>query len=407
MPDTTFSRSTYSGYASNNNANLIEQKWAKKAFKHGLAQNPLKNFIGTGADSIIQVDKNFIKGKGDKITFHMRALLSGDGQGDDGTLEGNEEANSYYDEDVVVHERAHATRVAGVMTEQRTTIPLRSHARDSLGEWIGRINAADIISALSGVNNTKSFAGQMTGAQATDTDSNGIDTVNAASFYGRGSAPTMGGRIFYGGQTTAGALSTVAGDANLNSADQYKFGTRVINYVKRMAETHIQNDGTIVNPIRPVTVNGKPHYVMFISPAQAADLKKETAWLTAQRNANVRGMDNPIFSGALGMWDNVIIHVLPLIHRRYGELGISASEFFYSSDDVVASGYYVDRALFCGAQAGLIAYGMMPTWKEKKFDYGRKYGISTTTIYGTKKPQYNSRDFGVIAVDTNVDPNSA
>jgi hypothetical protein len=96
-----------------------------------------------------------------------------------------------------------------------------------------------------------------------------------------------------------------------------------------------------------------------------------------------------------------------LIHFRYGEAGTTSSEYFFSSDDVVASSCYVARALFCGAQAGLLAYGKLPTWKEKMFDYGAKFGISTRTIYGVKKSVFNSRDFGVIAVDTIINPNSA
>ena len=414
---TTFTRSGGGNipYAAAVHANLVEQKWSNLMFRHGLANNPLKAFMGTSDNSIIQVDKDFVKVKGDKITFHLRALLSGSGQGDDGTLEGNEESMTFYDNPVTIHERGHAVKVNGIMTEQRTSIPLRVQGKNALGEWIGRANAADIISALSGVGDpavsgdcTKSFAGQVTGAAAVDAYSSGIETVNLAQYAsgeGRASAATFGDRIFYGGQTTAGVWQVASGDSTLDRTS-HRFGTRVISYVKLMAKATITTAGVAVSPIRPVKVDGKDMFLMFISPYQARDLKLETAWINAQKDANWRGSKNPLFTGALGVWDGVILHECDLIHFRYGEAGTSDSEFFSSSDDVCSSGVYVARGLFCGAQAGLLAIGKKPSWKEKMFDYGAKWGISTRMIYGAKKSVFNSRAFGVIAVDTTIDPNA-
>ncbi len=413
---TVFTRAGGSGnipYTAAAHAAMVEQRWSNLMFKHGLANNPLKQFMGKSDNSIIQVNKDFAKKKGDKITFHLRALLTGSGQGDDGTLEGNEEAMTFYDNSVQIHERGHATKVNGIMTEQRTSIPLRAQGKDAMGEWIGRVNAADIISALSGVGDpvnsgdaTKSFAGQVTGAAAVDAYSSGIETVNGSQATpGRIVAATFGGRIFYGGQTTAGVWQVASGDSTLDRTS-HRFGTRVISYVKLMAKAIITTAGAAVSPIRPVKVDGKSMFVMLLSPYQARDLKLETAWINAQKDANWRGSKNPLFTGALGVWDGVILHECDLIHFRYGENGTSDSEFFSSSDDVCSSGVYVARGLFCGAQAGLLAFGQKPTWKEKMFDYGAKWGISTRMIYGAKKSVFNSRDFGVIAVDTTIDPNS-
>ncbi len=411
---TTFTRSGGGNipYAAAVHGNLVEQKWSNLMFKHGLATNPLKAFMGPGDNSIIQVDKNFLKAKGDKIVFHLRALLSEDGQGDDGTLEGNEEAMTFYDNPVTIHERSHATKVNGIMTEQRTSIPLREQGKNALGEWIGRVQAADIISALSGVGDpavsgdcTKSFAGQRTGAAAVDSYSSGIETVNLGQYAeGRLAQTVFGDRIFYGGMTSAGVFSpTASGDSTLNRTS-HRFGTRVISYVKMMAKATITTAGAVINPIRPVLVDGKKMYVMFISPYQARDLKLETAWINAQKDANWRGSKNPLFTGALGVWDGVILHECDLIHFRYGEAGTSDSEFFSSSDDVCTSSVYVARGLFCGAQAGLLAFGQKPTWKEKMFDYGAKWGISSRMIYGAMRSRFNSVGFGCIAVDTAIDP---
>ncbi len=410
---TVFTRAGGSGnipYTAAAHAALIEQRWSNDMFKHGLANNPLKNFMGKGSNSIIQVKKDFLKAKGDKITFHLRALLSGSGEGDDGTHEGNEQSMTFYDNSVQIHERGTAVKVNGIMTEQRTSIPLRSEGRDALGGWLGRVMAGDQISTLSGLTGdvaadaTKSFAGQMTGAAAVDSYSSGIETVNPSA--PTGTANAAGGRKFFGGQTTGGTFATVAGDSAITSGSGvHKFGTLVISYVKRMAKSTITLAGVAISPIRPVKVDGKDMFLMFISDWQAKDLRMETAWIAAQKDANWRGSKNPLFTGALGVWDGVIIHECDLIHIRYGDAtGTAKSTYFTSGTTACMSSTYVARGLFCGAQASLLAFGQKPTWKEKKHDYGAKWGLSTRTIYGAKKSVFNSKDFGVITVDTNVTP---
>lgn len=397
-------------YAAAVHENLVEQKWSNDMFKHGLANNPLKNFMGSSSNSIIQVKKDFLQKAGDKITFHLRALLSGDGEGDDGTHEGNEQSMTFYENSVFIHERGTAVKVNGIMTEQRTSIPLRTEGKDALGEWLGRVTAGDTISTLSGLTGdvlaeaTKSFAGQLTGAAATDSYSSGIETVNPSA--PTGTANAAGARHFFGGQTTGGTFAVVGDDANITSGSGvHKFGTLVISYVKRMAKSTITLAGAAVSPIRPVKVDGKDMFLMFISPWQAKDLRLETAWILAQKDANVRGSTNPLFSGALGVWDGVIIHECDLIHIRYGTTGgTEKTTYFTSGTTSCMSSTYVARALFCGAQASLLAFGQKPTWKEKMHDYGAKWGISTRTIYGAKKAVFNSKDFGVIIVDTNITP---
>lgn len=407
-------------------ANLVEQKWSQMVFKHGLEENPFSPFMGTGNDSMVVVNKDFTKNKGDTMTIHLRYPLTGDGQGDDGQLEGNEEANVFYDQSVVIHERGHATTVNGIMTEQRTSIPLREEGRDSLGEWVGRVNAADLISALSGCSGTMSFVGQVTGALAAPTSgttygdlvttSSGIWTVNPIGYLGGLSSTSVsglvsqeGGRLFFGGQTTAGVLTTVAKLSALSytAAVPYLFGTKVISFAKKMAECAVvPTTGATIPPIRPINVGGKKYYVMFIHPWQAQALKNETAWITAQTYAMPRGEDNPLFTGALGVWDGVIIHVSQLITQRasVAAAGSDAAAKYWIPDGTNTCSYSrVARALFCGAQAGVMAWGQMPTWKEKFHDYDYRWGIGTRMIYGVKRVQFNGID-NCIAVNTMITP---
>jgi N4-gp56 family major capsid protein len=149
---------------------------------------------------------------------------------------------------------------------------------------------------------------------------------------------------------------------------------------------------------------------MFLHPYQTKALRGETAntgYAQAQRDANIRGESNPIFSGALGIWDGVILHEYEKITTRLGAAGTDPSEYWEATGDTAGTApdvctdtYTCARALFCGAQAAVIGYGQYPGWYEKNFDYGRVPGVATDIVYGIKKTQFNSKDFGVIAVDT-------
>jgi N4-gp56 family major capsid protein len=131
-------------------------------------------------------------------------------------------------------------------------------------------------------------------------------------------------------------------------------------------------------------VNGKNHYVIILHPYQATDLRKDSVWTQAQREANVRGEKNPIFSGALGIYNDCIIHEHEDIYAWNGG----------------ANSIPVCRAVLLGQQAGAIAYGASVNWVEKSFDYGNKWGISVGRIFGVIKPMFNAKDYGVIAIDT-------
>jgi N4-gp56 family major capsid protein len=98
-----------------------------------------------------------------------------------------------------------------------------------------------------------------------------------------------------------------------------------------------------------------------------------------------------MYKNAMGEYADVVLHK----HRncvRFTDYG--------SGSDVLAA-----RALFLGAQAGMIAYGQNSSpqrysWNEETDDRGNALAITAGTIFGVKKSRYNSKDFGVIVFDS-------
>jgi uncharacterized protein DUF4043 len=65
----------------------------------------------------------------------------------------------------------------------------------------------------------------------------------------------------------------------------------------------------------------RPMYGVVISEVSEYQLKSNSTWNQAQRDAGIRGEKNKIFTGALGIYNGVIIYVLPTIqvsHYKWG-----------------------------------------------------------------------------------------
>ncbi len=347
----------------------------------GPLEKPSKNETGTGIihttseNAVVQIRMELMKTKGDKITFPLMAPLTLEGQVDDGDLEGNEEALEFFDFSVELKSTGHAVRGDGDLSDRRVLFNARTQAKMALSTWMGRKIDLYTLMALSGLPSA---------------DGNVAEVAPASD------------RKWIGGQTAAGVLTQTASNthAELTVQATYLFGPRVIETVHRKA--------VLSEPkIRPIVVDGKDNYVMFIHPYQTKALKATAEWADIQKNANVRSATkNPIFSGALGMWDGVWLHEWERLETRLGAGGATVSEYFNDSGDPLPNGINAARALFCGAQAAVQAFGRMPRQVSRMFDYRRKWGVGIDCHLAVAKPVFNSLDYGIIVVDTTIVPDS-
>jgi N4-gp56 family major capsid protein len=144
-------------------------------------------------------------------------------------------------------------------------------------------------------------------------------------------------------------------------------------------------------------VDGGEHFVVFLHPYQVRDMRTSTQtgqWLDIQKAAASGGekSKNAIFTGALGMYNNVIIH-------EWARLPLAIA----TAGTAVAS---TRRAVFAGAQAACVAFGQgdgrpnKMDWVEELFDFKNQLGVSAGAIAGLKKSIFNSKDFGTIAIPT-------
>lgn len=331
--------------------------WRKILFEEALAATWVGKFMGEGSDNVLQVITETSKGPGDRVTIILRMQLTGDGIVGDATLEGNEEALVTYTDNLYIDQLRNAVRSGGKMTEQRIPFSIRDEAKTGLADWFaGRFDTV--------------FFNQVCGYTAT-----GV----ATAYTGNNSiiAPTST-RIY--------RPNSRANDQSLTTGDEFTLS--FIDEAVLIAKT--------ANPIiRPIKVDGEDKYVAILSPGQVKQMRTNTStgqWLDIQKAATTGdgSARNPIYTGALGEYNGVI-----LFEDRRITQGVNSS--------TSAAVSTARRAVLLGAQAAVIGFGQGGSmenmdWNEELFDYGNQFGVSAGTIYGMKKTQFNSTDYGAVVM---------
>jgi N4-gp56 family major capsid protein len=334
---------------------LAVKLWQRKLFQEALKQTWMSKFFGKDSNSMIQIKDDTSKGPGDRLTIGLRMQLSGSGVEGDGTLEGNEEALTTYTDNLLINQLRHAVRSDGKMSEQRVPFSIREEARTGLQDWWSdRIDTA--------------FFNQLAGNTAvSDTKYTGHNATVA---------PTATTNWILVNST---ATETEVGSASASNK-------MVLSFIDACVEKAKTNSPAI----RPIKVSGEDKYVMFLHPYQVYDLRTNTntgQWLDIQKAVyNGAKGNNPIYSGALGEYNGVILHESTRVPT-----GLNVAN--------------TRRAIFCGAQAAAIGYGQdfgggKMSWREELFDYENSLGVSAGMIWGAKKMVFNSTDFSTIVLTT-------
>lgn len=328
------------------------QIWAKLTLREALKATLFNKFLGKDKTSVLQRLVELEKTAGDVIKYDLLMQMKNDGVTGDNRMKGNEEALVYYQDQVTIDQlrNAHAFRR---MSQQRTLHDMRMDAKSNLADWFADKLDSYMFRCLCG--DTTLTHGQTATAPSTN-------------------------RVIYAGDATS--------EATLGSNDQISLAD--LDYAKELAKT--------TSPlIRPCMVDGQEYYVVVLHPYSVTDIRLDVAnsayisWPDIQMYANKRGEKNPIFTGALGVYNGMIL---------------------FESTRIYSPLSNVRRNLFLGAQAGVFAMGNaydsieqqrvgkdnLMSWFEEIDDYGNEKGISCGAIFGINKSVFNSEDFGVISL---------
>ena len=306
--------------------NQVPEIWAKDLYAQAEHMTFWHRFEGPPGSSMPVIRRDELEhDPGDVIKLDIVLALTGAGQtGDTMLLEGNEEKLVLRQASVTVESLQHAVRW-GKKASVLNVHNLRQTSLGQLQKWLaGKLDDA-IFNEISGGP----------GASIPETDL------------------PVSMKWFAGSATSVGTV------ADTDAGGRLKLGD--ISDIKAWAKTN--------NKIEPIRVSdGMEVYGLVLHEYAALALKKDAQWQQAQREAHLRGAENPLFTGALGMWDNVVLYTSPRVRTANDGAGSIT----------------VARNIFFGAQAVAKAYAYYPDWTEQEFSYGQESGVATYTIVGHK-----------------------
>jgi N4-gp56 family major capsid protein len=310
---------------------LTKKLWEEKLFRDTEKMSYFSRFMGSTAEALVQTNSKLEAGKGDRVTFGIRMRLAGSGVTSGQTLEGNEEKLVTHSFNLTLEQYRHAVRDNGDIDRKRAVFSIDDESESALKTW-------------------------------------GAEKIDSLCMTSLTTSPT---KIYYGGDATA-TTDIEAGD---------KITPALISKIKAWA---LVGGGRSQTPLRPIRINGKRYFVLLVHPDVMYDLKQDSTFAQARREALERGKDNPIFSGSEAIWDGVVVHEhenVPIV-TTWG-----------SGSDVPGA-----QCSFLGAQSLVWGWGKRPRVIQKQFDYDNEHGFAWGFIGAVAKPVFNSVDYGSIGV---------
>ena len=310
-------------------ANLVPKVWAKKVWHEGVKDSYFDKFTATDGSNVVHKNKDLENVKGDSVVFGLMMNLTGFGvEGNRQKLAGAEDTLNIYD--FTVNTKLVRNAVSRYEADdQRTQYDMLKEIKIALKQWLSDWLDDRLISRLS---------------------------YNPSN-----------GEVLYA--SAAGTQSSITANDKLT--------TTIISRAKRKAMMHAPK-------VQPIKVDGMDKYIMLVHPWAARDLKDDPKWLAAQQNANVRGSKNPIFTGALGEYDGVILYEYERVQT--GNIGASSAN--------------VCQNLLLGKQAACFAVSRPAKHIEQTDDYGNIAGNGIAFYGAVEKTNFNGKDYGVINVMT-------
>lgn len=332
--------------------NACVKDWTDEIFVDGRYGTWLQNLMGKDSKAAIYEFKDTGKGGGDTKTFSLYESNENDeGRVDNEALEGYEADPTPTTDAISIHKYRHAMRFEGDLSEIRLSTDLPSVCKSKLTDWVTKKIERLII-------NTATGKGDGTKTGGNEAISHFILPASRSS-----KAAIVSTDLLTPAHISRAKYAALNGQAATAGSDHVRPG------------------------LRPIRIDGQECLVLVIHNYQAYDLVRNTEFAQARRDAEVRGKDNPLFSGAVGFWDGVIIRT----HDMMPTTLISGSDYYANS--------------FMMGQQGLAwLWGKRPKMVMQQFDYEDQIGVSFKFVAGVLKPRFSidstTYDYGIVGVPT-------
>jgi len=361
--------------------------YSKNITKRSMARSKVKPFIATSENdttSVIKATRAVNTANGNVISVTLEDELVESGATGNVTLDASSEELKEIKQFIKVDRFQHTVPSNGSVVDQRSADKFKSKANSALTDW-----------------STKKFDKVFFNVMS-------ANCTNVVVCGHHGDADTT----------------------NLVKADVLT--TTDVEEAKNRALLGLDNEGEATQPpLVPIKTTQNEnlgyyedveYFVMFVGTNTARNIKNDPNWAEARKDALERGKSNPIFTGALGFWDGVLLldvktdtprqsGVLTSGHKYAGFSNVKVSDLSIYKGGVADQETEIN--LLCGAGACQIVVDKGVSY----YDYPdkddvRRMNASVDRVYGLAKTKYEAsandgvlkdsifdgKDYGVVAV---------
>jgi N4-gp56 family major capsid protein len=341
-------------------------RWSNDYFKEYTNRNFFRKFESTGSDNVIVVKEDLSAKVGGSIVCHLVNRLKSKAKNWTDTLDGNEQELKIRTHTTTIREYSEVVKWKNFM-EQLTEIDMLNVHKETLMKWSMDLDRDNVIESLGSIDSVPYDA-------ATEPQKDTWLANNAD-------------RVLFGAATSNNAGNDHSSSlANIDSTAD-KFSADAVSLMKRLAKAA---DPKIM-PLRvKSSIGDSDMYVAFVNSRAFRDIRKDSEFVQANREARERGVDNPVFSGANLIYDNVAIYEIEDIpvYKGVGNGGIDVSPVY-----------------LCGAQALVKAWAKRPTMKTRNdLNWYGSSGVVIRQWYKIEKLRWgtgaedheNPKDHGIV-----------
>lgn len=376
MAQSTFARSE------EGNLQLLNEKLKREAWRQlffarfagKTTQDDTGSRIPSGMP--IEVDQRFAEEGSDSLKVAMIKRLTGSGVWGDQQLKGNEERQNIYYQNVYINQFRHAVKSGGRMSQQRMKkFNLAAKYRPQLSDWLAQYMEVDFWYAyLHGYS--RHIMGGLSSGGYNITSGQKICHPN---FYGAGDGFATWSAT---AATYEGTVENTVTGVTDTSTDH--FTTSLLEALR--VEVQDKN----IAPM--VTEDGYEFYPMIVHPRQMKQIRTDSTWAAAQRDANgMKSLKNPIFNGACGHYAGFALYERILTPSVDPDAGGSTVEFGYPTATFGLSAL-TDHArkvgLIFGAGSLAMGWATGPYFDEDDEDYKNLRGVAIGQISGCARAEY-------------------